>query len=136
MTRVNCVNPERLSRQHLLAEHREITRIPNSILSGKLRVEYLPGPYRLGTGHVRWFTARLGWLRNRYEQVHTECLRRGYNVSYRWPDELSCSGNYVVTRQDVELNMTRLLEREPGHYKGTLIHRVKNGESNEPISKL
>ena len=35
MTRINLINVEELTDQHLLAEHREIKRIPNVISKGK-----------------------------------------------------------------------------------------------------
>ena len=41
MTRINLVPPEELCDQHLLAEHRELTRIPNAVAKGKY---HLKGP--------------------------------------------------------------------------------------------
>ena len=34
MTRINLVPPAELCDQHLLAEHRELTRIPNAVARG------------------------------------------------------------------------------------------------------
>lgn len=40
MTRVNLIPVESLTMQHLLAEHREIKRIPNVIKSGNCEFQY------------------------------------------------------------------------------------------------
>jgi hypothetical protein len=91
MTRVNVVPVEELCDQHLLAEAREIPRIPNGLLSGKLKKptfeEYLSlgNFYRLGKGHVRFFCCRLDWLRARYGSILVECKLRGFRVEDRWP---------------------------------------------------
>jgi hypothetical protein len=43
MTRVNAgVEPITLTREHLIAEHREIKRIPNAVRQGRVRLENIP----------------------------------------------------------------------------------------------
>lgn len=82
MTRINTgINPKDLSRQHLLAELREIKRIPNLITSGKAVVKNIPETFRLGPGHVKFFYDKCGHLLDRYHRLRNEALRRGYNVS-------------------------------------------------------
>lgn len=89
MTRINVVPVKELCDQHLLAEHREMTRIPNNLLKGKLKYDYSdrPADYVLGAGHIKFFTNKLQWLNDRYDQVHMECLRRGFNVTYKFRTE-------------------------------------------------
>ena len=54
MTRINLVPPEELCDQHLLAEHRELTRIPNAVAKGKY---HLKGQYdRLHINDLLWST--------------------------------------------------------------------------------
>ena len=48
MTRINLVPPEELCDQHLLAEHRELTRIPNAVAKGKYHLKGQPAEYKLG----------------------------------------------------------------------------------------
>ena len=55
MTRINIIPPAELCDQHLLAEHRELTRIPNLVAKGKFSLEGQPSDYKLGTGHVKFF---------------------------------------------------------------------------------
>lgn len=83
MTRINAgIPPAELSDKHLIAEHREIKRIPNAITSGKSRMEGIPERFKLGTGHVKFFYNKLGYLKKRYEELYAECINRGFNVTY------------------------------------------------------
>jgi hypothetical protein len=61
MTRINLgICPRRLPRVALLAEHREITRIPNAVRSGRASIRNIPSRFTLGTGHVRFFLQQTG----------------------------------------------------------------------------
>jgi len=82
MTRINSgVNPKDLTNKHLLAEHREIKRIPNTISSGKARVVGIPDKFTLGKGHVKFFYNKLYYLQKRYVTIRDECYRRGFNIT-------------------------------------------------------
>ncbi|MCD6010631.1 MAG: Pyrimidine dimer glycosylase [Flavipsychrobacter sp.] len=82
MTRINAgIPPKKLSRQHLIAEHREIVRIPNAIKSGKAKVADIPDKFTLGKGHVKFFYNKLKYLHCRYEELYAECTSRGYNMT-------------------------------------------------------
>ncbi len=82
MTRINAtINPKDLTDKHLLAEHREIKRIPNMVKSGKAVVENIPEQFTLGKGHVKFFYNKLEWLYRRYEKIYDECISRGFNVA-------------------------------------------------------
>lgn len=86
MTRINLIPVEELCDQHLLAEHRELTRIPNGLLAGKLKYNYVDrsDSFTLGKGHVKFFTDKLDWLFQRYNHIHQECLMREFNVTYKF----------------------------------------------------
>lgn len=115
MTRINVVPAKELCDQHLLAEHRELTRIPNCVNSGKYKLTDIPNAYVLGTGHVKFFTNKLKWLRIRYDSLHEECLHRKFNVTYKFPDNVpeSANGDYVVTEEAIKLNVDRIRVRTP-----------------------
>jgi deoxyribonuclease (pyrimidine dimer) len=82
MTRISAtITPAELCDQMLMAEHREIVRIPNMIKSGKAKVENIPASFRLGTGHVKFFYDKVAYLHARYHALHNECINRGFNVS-------------------------------------------------------
>lgn len=82
MTRINVgVMPHELHDRHLLAEHREIVRIPNAINNNKAKFDGIPEYFKLGTGHVKFFYDKIGYLFKRYILLHQECIKRGFNVS-------------------------------------------------------
>ena len=120
MTRINTgVNPTELSRQHLIAEHREIKRIPNQIKVGKLfksrDYSKIPDVFKLGSGHVMFFADKLKYLHKRYKLILGECRARGYNMTdYNdaWdgvPNELYNDWN--ETPESRSLIQERILER-------------------------
>ena len=122
MTRINVVPVEELCNQHLFAEFRELTRIPNSIASGKMQVQYRDAPlkYTLGTGHVKFFADKLLFLKKRYDNLYQELIKRGYSCTYIWPDELpkySVWLDYVPTEEALEINRARIKERLPVNAK-------------------
>ena len=81
MTRINVgIPPAELVDQHLLAEHREIKRIPNCIAKGKYNMDGIPDKFKLGTGHVKFFYNKLLYLKYRYIRLYWMCKRRGFNV--------------------------------------------------------
>ncbi|NNH89572.1 pyrimidine dimer DNA glycosylase/endonuclease V [Pasteurella multocida] len=117
MTRINLIAPAELCDQHLLAEHRELTRIPNAVAKGKFSLLGQPEDYKLGTGHVRFFFNKLQFLKKRYDLLHQECRARGFNVQYIWPDKLPEDDNlwldHTPTEHALAANRARILERMP-----------------------
>jgi deoxyribonuclease (pyrimidine dimer) len=117
MTRINCgIRPAELHSKHLLAEHREIKRIPNMIASGKANIEGIPDKFCLGKGHVKFFYNKLLYLEKRYKQIYRECKNRGFNVTayfeaWQWdiPDELY--QDYKPTDYDRHIVKQRIDER-------------------------
>lgn len=85
MTRINAFIPvEDLSNKHLIAEHREIKRIPNHVAKhfSKISLSRIPKQFTLNTGHVTFFFDKGLYTYERYEQLYKECKRRGFNVTY------------------------------------------------------
>ena len=120
MTRINLVPVEDLCDQHLFAEHRELTRIPNCVVKGRYNIEGQPKEYTLGTGHVKFFYDKLGFLKKRYDLLDAECHRRGKPRQYIWPDEAENLGkffwlDYEPTQEALKINKERIIERMPEH---------------------
>ena len=117
MTRINLIPPKELCDQHLLAEHRELTRIPNAVAKGKFHLKGQPEEYKLGEGHVRFFFNKMAFLKRRYDELHTECKARGFKVQYIWPETLPSSPelwlDYQPTATALEINRQRIQERMP-----------------------
>ena len=83
MTRINSAIPVHcLTDEHLLAEHREIKRLPycfeRAVKSGS--IGKIPDKFALGMGHVLFFLDKFGFVRNRYVEIYEECKRRKFNV--------------------------------------------------------
>ena len=116
MTRINCgIPPKKLSAKHLIAEHREIKRIPNTIKSGKAVIKDIPEVFTLGKGHVKFFYNKLEYLYIRYKEIYEECINRGFkvqNYEKAWegiPKHLF--NNYIPTENDISIIEKRILER-------------------------
>ena len=86
MTRVNLVPPKELSRQHLIAEYRELPRIFKlAEKAAKRNDKPRVGSYTLGKGHCRFFYTRLQFLIDRQALLVQEMRRRGYQVNFPPP---------------------------------------------------
>lgn len=81
MTRINVgIKPKELCDAHLLAEMREMLRVPNKVKSGKYRMDVpIPSQFSLNKGHERFFIDKLAYLHNRYLLLRSEALKRGFN---------------------------------------------------------
>jgi deoxyribonuclease (pyrimidine dimer) len=127
MTRINCVPPQQLCQQHLVAEYRELPRIFQQAWKSYERGETIDDPrnptqYTLGTGHVRFFYLRLGYLIVRQTIIIAEMQRRGITTNFgppkrtefiALPDEWF--GDWVPDEEAILINMERIIDRMPTH---------------------
>jgi len=116
MTRINVgIPPAELTNQHLIAEHREIKRIPNCVAKGKYNMDNIPERFKLGKGHVKFFYDKLLHLKKRYIRLYEECIKRGFNVQNyigAWdnvPEELM--NDYNVKANDIRIIRERINEK-------------------------
>jgi hypothetical protein len=116
MTRINTgIYAKELPDKLLLAELREIKRIPNLIRQGKYNMKGQPSEFTLGTGHVKFFYDKLQYLLDRYNSLRWEALYRGFKVSdwtEAWegvPEELM--NNYTETNRDRQMLIERIREK-------------------------
>ena len=127
MTRINCVPVEELTREHLVAEYRELPRIFKLIRAAEARGEAPtdgrnPREYVLGTGHVRFFYDKVPWLFDRQRRLVAEMRRRGYQPQFdASPEELLPDGCEIGRWNDWEpderalaLNRSRIADRLAG----------------------
>lgn len=133
MTRINAgIPPAELTKPHLIAEHREIKRVPNCVAKGRFNMKGQPMEFTLGEGHVKFFYDKLGYLKERYEELYAECKNRNIDVQYygdAWnniPNELM--GGYNPTDRDREIIRERIKERiEESENKNNLKKNKING---------
>lgn len=139
MTRINSAIPVRsLTDEHLLAEHREIKRLPACFVKAEISgaLKRIPKTFCLGTGHVTFFLDKAEFTLERYKQIHEECLRRGFSVpdySDNWNQILFREywNNYQPDELEKELLIHRIEDRIQGssknffHYEGKAVTKEK-----------
>ena len=123
MTRINTIDPEHLTDQHLMAEYRELPMVNAALsrsLSSKSGVDRtsLPTKYTLNRGHVMFFYDKGSWLYDRYMSL-ISCLRdRNYQINpesrvVKW-DHFKDNGLFNLWEPDGAahaINVERLIER-------------------------
>jgi deoxyribonuclease (pyrimidine dimer) len=128
MTRVNCgISPSELSNKHLIAELREIKRIPNYVsMKGELlNLNGVPKDFKLNTGHVKFFYNKLGYLLKRYRSLYYEAKNvRGFDVTDYSESFLKAiqvradlNNDYQEKSEDRKILIERLQERDFEFYK-------------------
>lgn len=116
MTRINVgIAPQELNTRHLIAEHREIKRVPNLVTRGRFNMKSTPLGFTLGKGHVAFFYDKLKYLKERYEALYKECISRGFNVSYygnAWDDvPKQYYNDYIPEEKDGQIIRQRIKEK-------------------------
>lgn len=147
MTRINCAIPvEYLTDEHLLAEHREIARLPwnvsEAIRSGSIKTK-VPSKFTLNNGHVLFFVNKNKFTLNRYKKIREECKKRGFNVSdceSNWNTN-DCSqymGDYTPTQEDKDILIERIelrIKESPKKYWHYNSKRITKEEAIELLYK-
>ena len=122
MTRINVVPPASLTDRHLLAEYRELPRVFGLVAKAVARGETpetvgAPPRYVLGAGHVKFFYARLEWLRRRFEALVRELRRRGFAPTFASVPAFVAAiprewhGDYRPTRAAIGIARERIAAR-------------------------
>lgn len=124
MTRINLIPVEKLYDQHLLAEHRELKRIPNLIKSWKYNLENIPDDYVLWKWHVKFFYNKLKFLHCRYSEIYRECKKRWFEIE-NYENSFSdlpknLYNDYSPSKKAVSINQNRIeskIKEKPNFYK-------------------
>lgn len=120
MTRINCVPVTELTREHLVAEYRELPRVFDLVRKRVQKQQrpchvYIPPTYRLGSGHVMFFYDKLQWVCGRYWRLVDEMKSRGYTVNFPEPPSHGIPpiwfGNWTPTLEAIRLSRQRIQER-------------------------
>lgn len=128
MTRINLVEPDELTDQHLIAEYREIrllcanlTRTLNS-KNGFVESK-VPEQFTLNAGHVYFFYNKGKYLHKRYDALKEEMRNRGFEPKNKfpkrnWPKELY--NDWEPTERDRNIVRERIalrISQKPGWYR-------------------
>lgn len=127
MTRVNLIHPGRLHHSHLISEYRENPRVFGLVRKAQDRgltpeTCGAPDSYRMGSGHVKFFYPRLGFLVVRQMALIQEMKLRGYSPNHDSVHELGDGiekhwfGQWTPTDACIAANLARLIEKLPHHY--------------------
>jgi deoxyribonuclease (pyrimidine dimer) len=117
MTRINAgIPPKALTDQHLLAEHREIKRLP-AVFAKNPKPTGIPKKFTLGTGHVKFFFNKGKYTLRRYKLLYKECINRDFEItdySQNWEvykRHPKYNKDYKETTEAVQLLIERISER-------------------------
>jgi len=118
MTRINVSIPvKNLTDEHLLAEHREIKRLPFNfkIRNYKNNFKGIPNKFTLGTGHVLFFINKPQYTYKRYIEIHEECLRRKFKIK-NYKDNWKIydkfwENTWIPEKSDYEVIIDRVCDR-------------------------
>jgi len=80
MVRINLVNPENLSDQHLIAEYDEILMLV-AYIKKYPKLEDISENYCLGKGHMKFFKDKLIYLKKRHEKLKKEMKKRSFKIN-------------------------------------------------------
>lgn len=138
MTRINLTPVSELADQHLMAEYRELPRVFGAVrdrLAKRHKFDDIPSDFRLGSGHVKFFYDKIGFLFLRQHDIIKECQKRGIKITNTHVDvadiPLRFMNDFVPSETDLALSQARLDEKisqRPTWYKhyGKAIYKVKN----------
>jgi deoxyribonuclease (pyrimidine dimer) len=118
MVRINLIRPVCLTDQHLLAEYNEILMLCGYVKKyhgTQLFHVNRPASYKLGKGHIKFFTNKLEYLYHRFHSVRSELMRRNYEVTKDFPlnkeDYPALWNNYEPDTEDYFIILQRLNEK-------------------------
>ena len=133
MTRINLINPSKLSDQHLIAEYREIFMVGSALQrsikssSWEKTKRELPNKFTLNKGHVKFFYNKGEYLNKRYLKIIAEMRNRGMNPDpkrkfkrHQWPNEFY--NDWEPNEKDIKIINERIREKlsqKPNWYKWT-----------------
>lgn len=118
MVRVNLVNPEKLSDQHLVAEYNEILMLI-AYIKKYPQLDNIPKKYCLGKGHMRFFKNKVLYLKKRHEIIKIEMKKRGFQTNKTINLE-SFGNNWKPDDKDLKLIKTRIVSKlrlKPKYYR-------------------
>lgn len=90
MVRINLLNPKQLADQHLIAEYNEILMLLGYVKKYPV-LRNQPSEYCLGKGHIIFFKDKIGYLKQRHDEIRKEMKKRGFKT-----DKIVSLGSYPI----------------------------------------
>lgn len=146
MTRINSAIPvEHLTDEHLLAEHRELKRIPALLIKTDKAtlLKRIPKKFCLGAGHITFFLNKICFTYDRYICLYNECKRRGFDVQYYGSNWVNIQvgydpywQGYTATDEERKLLVKRITERIQNSKKSHFHYHGKQITKQQAIHLL
>lgn len=124
MTRINLMDVSLLTDQHLFAEYREITRVPQAVNKSLVNksidsiIKSVPESFRLNQGHVKFFYDKLLFIESRYFALRDELLKRNFNITlkddvvlYRNTIPEEFYKDFIPNKIDMTISVERIIEK-------------------------
>lgn len=129
MTRINLIDPVVMTKKQLIAEYRELPRIPNRIYKYGKPYKNVPPNFRMGSGHESFFGDKLKFLRRRHFQIKEEIYRLKLLKPSAWPSNYPIDleevfmklewvfpelfNDFTPSKSDIETSLHRLVQKLP-----------------------
>lgn len=118
MTRINVVPPGELHMKHLVAEYRELPRVFKLAEKAWDRQDVeAPDCYTLGKGHVKFFYSKLGFCRQRFDQLVAEMALRGFKPKHLTTPTVIVPdiwlSDWIPSPEALFINRERIQQRKP-----------------------
>ena len=122
MTRINLIQVEELSDQHLFAEYRELPRMASFARKTVKKQTDIPVTFTLNAGHMTFFLDKAEFLEHRHAAIVEEVHLRGINITPKPPFEMHRRFNQInwePTPEEIEVSKERIqqkLDMKPDFY--------------------
>ncbi len=122
MVRINLINPNKLTDQHLIAEYNEILMLIGHIKKFP-KIYSQPKTYTLGKGHINFFKNKIKYLKNRHELIKKEMKKRKFKPTKtiklsQFKKEQK--ENWKPKKKDFEIIKKRIISKiklKPNYYR-------------------
>lgn len=124
--RINVVPVQLLSDVHLRAEYREILMAPHyyrksSKSEGGIKRELISDVYILNKGHAMMWYDKMGYIKDRHDDLEKEMIIRGFKIREQYSLDLSFipaadKKGYKPSIKDYKVNIERILLRIKDKY--------------------
>jgi len=122
MVRINLINPNKLSDQHLIAEYNEILMLVAYIKKYPC-VDDIPFAYCLGKGHMKFFKDKLVYIKKRHDALIKEMNKRGFKTNKKISLNSFSTKNkkdWRPCKKDYDIIKKRIVEKlklKPKYYR-------------------
>jgi deoxyribonuclease (pyrimidine dimer) len=121
MVRINLIQPQFLTDQHLMAEFNEILMLCGYVKKHPEEIN-IPQKFTLGKGHIKFFKNKLLYLQQRHKLLKEELLKRNYNVTKDMDINIydnKLKNDFTPTEKDKNIIKDRIIEKlkmKPNYY--------------------